>query len=154
MKLLVIMSANTRWYMTLYSVLRRMALCVFFFLGSWKKIDSPKKISDYFRECWIADSAQCLTWTDTKIQIHFSVTQQKRDNHANYCLLLLHLFSSLFSSISWVSLYQKGKTSLDLNKARDDQVLRWQWHQLDHMQTLCTSLQADNHTNTSLLYKL
>jgi len=22
------------------------------------------------------------------------------------------------------------------------------WHQLDHMQTICTSLQADNHTNT------
>ena len=27
----------------------------------------------------------------------------------------------------------------------------WQWHQLDHMQTICTSLQTDNHTNTSLL---
>jgi len=27
----------------------------------------------------------------------------------------------------------------------------WQWHQLDHMQTICTSLQADNHTNTSSL---
>ena len=26
-----------------------------------------------------------------------------------------------------------------------------QWHQLDHMQTICTSLQTDNHTNTSLL---
>jgi len=23
-----------------------------------------------------------------------------------------------------------------------------QWHQLDHMQTICTSLQTDNHTNT------
>jgi len=23
------------------------------------------------------------------------------------------------------------------------------WHQLDHMQTICTSLQTDNHTNTS-----
>ena len=23
----------------------------------------------------------------------------------------------------------------------------WQWHQLDHMQTICTSLQRDNHTN-------
>jgi len=22
-----------------------------------------------------------------------------------------------------------------------------QWHQLDHMQTICTSLQADSHTN-------
>jgi len=26
-----------------------------------------------------------------------------------------------------------------------------QWHQLDHMQTICTSLQTDNHTNTSSL---
>ena len=30
--------------------------------------------------------------------------------------------------------------------------MRWdfgmQWHQLDHMQTICTSVQADNHTNT------
>jgi len=40
------------------------------------------------------------------------------------------------------------QTSLDLNEARDDGVLRWQWHQLDHMQTICTSLQTDNHTNT------
>jgi len=27
----------------------------------------------------------------------------------------------------------------------------WQWHQLDHMQTVCTSLQTDNHTHTSSL---
>ena len=26
-----------------------------------------------------------------------------------------------------------------------------QWHQLDHMQAICTSLQTDNHTNTSSL---
>ena len=26
-----------------------------------------------------------------------------------------------------------------------------QWHQLDHMQTICTSLQTDNHTDTSSL---
>ena len=26
-----------------------------------------------------------------------------------------------------------------------------QWHQPDHMQTICTSLQTDNHTNTSSL---
>ena len=36
-----------------------------------------------------------------------------------------------------------------LNEARDDGVLVWQCHQLDHMQTICTSLQMDNHTNTS-----
>ena len=29
--------------------------------------------------------------------------------------------------------------------------LGWQWHQLDHMQTTCTLLQTDNHTNTSTL---
>jgi len=37
--------------------------------------------------------------------------------------LLLHLFNDLFSRTIWVSWYQKGKTSLDLNEARDDEVL-------------------------------
>jgi len=41
--------------------------------------------------------------------------------------------------------------SLDLNEARDDRVLGWQWHQLDHVQTICTALQTDNHINTSSL---
>jgi len=27
----------------------------------------------------------------------------------------------------------------------------WQWHQLNHMQTICTSLQTDNHSSTSPL---
>ena len=27
----------------------------------------------------------------------------------------------------------------------------WQWHQLGHMQIICTSLQIDNHTSTSPL---
>jgi len=49
--------------------------------------------------------------------------------------ILLHPFNCLFSRTTWVSRYQKGKTSLDLNEARDDGVLGWQWHQLDHMQT-------------------
>ena len=38
-------------------------------------------------------------------------------------LVLLHLFNCLFSRTTWVSRYQKGKTSLDLNEARDDGVL-------------------------------
>ena len=62
-------------------------------------------------------------------------------------LFTLHPFDGLFSSTTWVSQYQKGKTSLDLNEARDDVVLGWQWHQLDHMQTICTSLQTDTYTN-------
>jgi len=40
---------------------------------------------------------------------------------------------------------------LYLNEASDDGVLGWQWRQLDHMQTICTSLLRDNHTNTSSL---
>jgi len=34
---------------------------------------------------------------------------------------------------------------------RDDGVWAWQWHQLDHMQTICPLLQTDNHTDTSSL---
>ena len=40
-----------------------------------------------------------------------------------YYLLLLHLLNGLLSRTTWVSRYQKGKTSLDLNEARDDGVL-------------------------------
>jgi len=29
------------------------------------------------------------------------------------------------------------------------QMMGWQWHQLDNMQIICTSLQTDNHTSTS-----
>ena len=63
-------------------------------------------------------------------------------------VVLIHVFNCLFSRKNWVSRYQKGKTSLDLNEAREMGILGWQWHQLDHMQTICTSLQTDNHTNT------
>ena len=67
-------------------------------------------------------------------------------------LLVLHPFSGLFPRITLVRQCQKSKASLDLNEARDDGVLGWQWHQLDHMQSICTSLQTDNHTNTSSLH--
>jgi len=30
-------------------------------------------------------------------------------------------------------------------------MMGWQWHQLDHMQIICTSLQTDNHTSNSPL---
>ena len=63
----------------------------------------------------------------------------------------LHLINGLFSWTTWVSRCQKGKTSLDLSDTRDGGVLRWQWHQLDHMQTIWTLLQTYNHTNTSSL---
>jgi len=33
-------------------------------------------------------------------------------------------------------------------------VMGWQWHQLDHMRIICTSLQTDNYTGTSSLNSL
>ena len=59
--------------------------------------------------------------------------------------------NGLFSRTTWVSWYQNGKTSLDLNEATDDGVWGRQWHQLDRMQKICTSLQIDNHINNSTL---
>jgi len=41
----------------------------------------------------------------------------------NKILLLLHVLNGLFSRITWVSRYHKGKMSLDFNEARDDWVL-------------------------------
>ena len=60
--------------------------------------------------------------------------------------LLLHPFNSLFSRITWVSQYLKGKTSLNLNEARDGGVFGRQWHQLDHLH-----IAPDNYSNTPSL---
>jgi len=30
-------------------------------------------------------------------------------------------------------------------------MMGWQWHQTDHMQIICTSLQTDNHASTAPL---
>ena len=61
----------------------------------------------------------------------------------------IHPFNGLLSGTTRLSRYQKGQTNLDFTEARDSE---WQWHQLGHMQTMCTSsLQADNHTNTPSL---
>jgi len=83
----------------------------------------------------------------------YSYTHSKQawDPYGTYTTTTLASFIGLFSRTTWVSQYQKGKTSLYSNDARDDGVLRWQWRQLDHMETICTSLQTDNHTNTSSL---
>jgi len=33
----------------------------------------------------------------------------------------------------------------------EQEMMEWQWHQLDHMQIICTSLQTDNNAITSSL---
>jgi len=45
------------------------------------------------------------------------------NNNNYYYYTCVHLFNGLFFRTSWVSQYQKGKTSLGLNEARDNEVL-------------------------------
>jgi len=63
-------------------------------------------------------------------------------------LLLLHPFNGLFSRTTWVGQHQKGKP---IWISLEQEMMRWQWHQLDHMQIICTLLQTDNHASISPL---
>jgi len=56
--------------------------------------------------------------------------------------LPLHPFNDLFSR---TICHQKGKTILDFN---EEEMMGWQWNQLDHTKTICTLLQTDNHAST------
>ena len=80
-------------------------------------------------------------------------TDRQTDRRTSVTWTLLHIllththpFNGPLSGTTRVSRYQKGKTNLDFTEARDSE---WQWHQLGHMQTICTSLQSDHHTNNS-----
>ena len=61
----------------------------------------------------------------------------KTDPSYYYCCFL-HGFLTGTTQVSW---YQKNKPFWILLKQR---WWGWQWHQLDHMQVICTSLQTDN----------
>jgi len=47
---------------------------------------------------------------------------------------------------TWISRHQKSKPFWILMK---QEMMGWQWHQLDHIQIICTLLQRDNHASTS-----
>jgi len=63
-------------------------------------------------------------------------------------LLLLHAFIGLFSRTTWVSRHQKSKP---FGILLEQEMMDWQWHQLDHMQIIYTLLHTDNHASTSPL---
>ena len=63
-------------------------------------------------------------------------------------LLLRHLFNGHFSRTTWVSQHQKGKPFWIL---LEQEVMGWQWHQLEHIQIICSSLQTENRASTLLL---
>ena len=67
----------------------------------------------------------------TYLLIHTDVAEAAKARISDYgkyllllLLLLLHPFNGLFFRTTWVSRYQKGETSLDLNEARDGGVWR------------------------------
>ena len=114
----------------------------------------------FFRTTWLVGC-----WRGYLSGARCRLANGPADATATHCLFLVlaHLGSPgkrtvkclngcvCVSTATWVSQYQKGKTSLGLNEARDDGVFWMQWHQLDHTQTICTALQTDSHTNTSSL---
>jgi len=57
--------------------------------------------------------------------------------------------TAFFCRITWVSRHQKGKPFWIL---LEQEMTGWQWHQLDPMQIISTSLQTDNHASTSPLH--
>jgi len=58
------------------------------------------------------------------------------------------MFNGLFFRSAWVSQHQKGKPFWIFLK---QEMMGWQWQQLDHMQIICTTLQTDNHASTPSL---
>ena len=67
-------------------------------------------------------------------------------NKQDKILLLPHPFNGVLSRTTLVTQHQKGKPTWIL---LEQEMMGWQWHQLDHMQIIYTSLQTDNHASTS-----
>jgi len=61
----------------------------------------------------------------------------------------LHPFNVLFPTRIWVSQHYEGKKPFWT--LLEQEMMGWQWHQLDQMQIICTLLQTDIHDSTSSL---
>jgi len=93
------------------------------------------------------------TWLCTSIAFFTETFCWWRINIGNYLSLgsQTHTqpFNGPFSRTTWVGRYQKDKPFWILLK---QEMTGWQWHQPDHMQIICTSLQSDIHASTSSLH--
>ena len=74
--------------------------------------------------------------------------QSNNNNHA-HTHIHTRMGNGLFSRTTWVGRYQKDKPFWILLK---QEMMEWQWHQLNHMRIICTSLQTDNDACTSSLH--
>ena len=63
----------------------------------------------------LCDNGKWFLCMDALSDVHPPVSKHWRQLNILTVLLLLYPFNGLFSRTTWVSWYQKGKTSLDLN---------------------------------------
>jgi len=57
--------------------------------------------------------------------------------------------NGLFSRTTWVNQHRNGEPfwillAQKVSVLMKQEMMEWQWHQLDHMQIICTSLQTDS----------
>jgi len=63
--------------------------------------------------------------------------------------VLISLFALLHYYISLTAFFPGQPKPAPERILTKQEMMSWQWHQLDHVQIICTSLQTDNHTSTS-----
>ena len=109
-------------------------------------VKSPVVNAERMRPGKRSRSVLCVPLSALTLMVGWQEEHQARKNPVPLLLLLLqHPFNSLSPRTTWVSRHQKGKPFWIL---LEQEMMRWQWHQLDHMQIICTSLQTDNHAST------
>jgi len=91
-----------------------------------------------------SDVYDCLVSYWTQAVTHSVSSSATADSLLCYYIHLM----VFFSRTTQVSRHHKGKPFWIL---LEQEMTAWQWHQLDHMQIICTSLQTDNHASTSPL---
>ena len=78
----------------------------------------------------------------------FAQVEDAISHMITHTTLLLRLFNGLFSRTTCISRHEKGEPFWIL---LEQEMMGWQWHQLDHMKIICTSLQTDNHASAAPL---
>ena len=116
-------------------------------LIDWVKVFTSH--STQYRPFWWCSQANLLFWYGNNKHnksMHSPIKRNVLQHNNNYYYYIR--FNGIFSRTTWLSWHQKGKQFWILLQ---QETTGWRWHQLDHMQIICTSLQTDNHSSTSQL---
>ena len=81
----------------------------------------------------------CQKWLTDLGRDHILVTTF----YCYYYCYYYHIHLTAFFQDNLDKRHQKGKSFWIL---LEQEMMGWQWHQLDHLQIICISLQTDNHT--------